>query len=72
MDGEGEVLTTVFAATTEGKPGGYGIPNDVVAAAVNRVRGRGRGQHRPLHLTVARVAAGLAGRPLTIGKLGPR
>ncbi len=41
MDGEGRVLTTVFAATTEGKPGGYGIPNEVVAAAVNQSAGAG-------------------------------
>jgi S1-C subfamily serine protease len=41
VDGEGEVLTTVFAATTEGKPGGYGIPNEVIAAAVNDSAGAG-------------------------------
>ena len=41
MDGDGEVVTTVFAATTEGKPGGYGIPNEIVAAAVNESAGAG-------------------------------
>ena len=41
VDGEGRVLTTVFAATTAGKPGGYGIPNGVVAAAVNQSAGSG-------------------------------
>lgn len=35
VDGGGRVLTTVFAATTEGKPGGYGVPNDVVGAALD-------------------------------------
>ena len=33
VDAKGRVLTTVFAATTEGKPGGYGVPNEIVRAA---------------------------------------
>jgi S1-C subfamily serine protease len=41
VDGAGQVMATVFAATTEGKPGGYGIPNDIVAAAVNQSAGSG-------------------------------
>jgi uncharacterized membrane protein required for colicin V production len=35
VDGGGGVLTTVFAATTEGRPGGYGVPNDVVSDALS-------------------------------------
>jgi S1-C subfamily serine protease len=34
VDGNGRVLTTVFAATTSGKPGGYGVPNDLVREAL--------------------------------------
>ena len=32
---DGSVLTTVFASTTSGKPGGYGIPNSVVDDALS-------------------------------------
>jgi S1-C subfamily serine protease len=35
VDANGKVMGTVFAATTQGKPGGYAVPNDVVAAALN-------------------------------------
>ncbi len=35
VDGDGRVMGTVFAATTQGKPGGYAVPNDVVAGALN-------------------------------------
>jgi hypothetical protein len=28
-------MGTVFAATTQGKPGGYAVPNNVVAAALS-------------------------------------
>jgi S1-C subfamily serine protease len=34
VDGEGRVLTTVFASTLSGRAGGYGIPNDVVGDAL--------------------------------------
>jgi S1-C subfamily serine protease len=34
VDGAGAVLTTVFAATTEGKPSGYGVPNEIVREAL--------------------------------------
>ena len=34
VDGDGRVLTTVFAATTTGKAGGYGVPNAIVAGAL--------------------------------------
>ena len=34
VDGDGRVLTTVFAATTSGKPGGFGVPNSIVSAAL--------------------------------------
>ena len=39
VDGKGRVLTTVFAATTEGRAGGYGVPNDVVEAALSDTTG---------------------------------
>jgi S1-C subfamily serine protease len=35
VDAGGRVMGTVFAATTQGKPGGYAVPNDVVADALN-------------------------------------
>jgi S1-C subfamily serine protease len=34
VDRAGNVLTTIFAATTEGKPSGYGVPNQVVEEAL--------------------------------------
>jgi S1-C subfamily serine protease len=34
VDAAGQVMGTVFAATTQGKPGGYAVSNDVVAAAL--------------------------------------
>ena len=35
VDGNGRVMGTVFAATTQGKPGGYAVPNSVVASALD-------------------------------------
>ena len=35
VDGRGRVMGTVFAATTQGKPGGYAVANSVVARALN-------------------------------------
>jgi S1-C subfamily serine protease len=35
VDGAGKVMGTVFAATTQGKPGGYAVPNEVVSAALS-------------------------------------
>jgi S1-C subfamily serine protease len=35
VDANGKVMGTVFAATTQGKPGGYAVPNDVVAQALS-------------------------------------
>jgi S1-C subfamily serine protease len=35
VDGAGRVMGTVFAATTKGKPGGYAVPNDVIAEALS-------------------------------------
>ncbi len=35
VDGKGRVLATVFAATTSGRPGGYGVPNDLVRSALS-------------------------------------
>jgi uncharacterized membrane protein required for colicin V production len=34
VDRDGRVLATVFAATTSGPPGGYGVPNAIVGDAV--------------------------------------
>ena len=34
VNGAGRVMGTVFAATTHGKPGGYAVPNSVVASAL--------------------------------------
>jgi hypothetical protein len=39
VDGRGQVLTTVFAATTSGPRGGYGVPNDVVRRELSRAGG---------------------------------
>ena len=40
VGGDGRVLTTVFAATVGSRPrGGYGVPNDVVRAALRRAGG---------------------------------
>ena len=39
VDGEGRVVTTIFAATTSGPRGGYGVPNDVVRSALGDARG---------------------------------
>jgi S1-C subfamily serine protease len=35
VDAAGRVMGTVFAATTQGKPGGYAVPNGVVASALS-------------------------------------
>lgn len=34
VDSRGQVMATVFAATTTGPPGGFAVPNDVVRAAL--------------------------------------
>jgi S1-C subfamily serine protease len=34
VDGAGRVLTTVFASTESGRPGGFGVPNSVVREAL--------------------------------------
>lgn len=39
VDGAGKVMGTVFAATTQGKPGGYAVPNAVVARALSDATG---------------------------------
>ena len=39
VDGEGRVVTTVFAATTRGPRGGYGVPNAVVRRALRGAGG---------------------------------
>jgi S1-C subfamily serine protease len=39
VDGRGRVLATVFAATTSGTPGGFGVPDEQVEEALQRVGG---------------------------------
>ena len=39
VDGQGRVVTTIFAATTSGERGGYGVPNPIVERALGRVGG---------------------------------
>jgi S1-C subfamily serine protease len=36
VDADGDVVTTVFAATTSGPRGGFGVPNAIVRAALRR------------------------------------
>jgi len=40
VDGAGRVVTTIFAATTSGTRGGYGVPNAVVRRALDGAGGR--------------------------------
>lgn len=35
VNGDGRVLGTIFAATTQGKPGGYAVPNSIVSGALS-------------------------------------
>jgi S1-C subfamily serine protease len=39
VDGDGRVVTTVFASTRGGPRGGYGVPDDIVARAVRTATG---------------------------------
>ena len=39
VDAAGRVMGTVFAATTNGKPGGYAVPNGVVSEALGEAGG---------------------------------
>jgi S1-C subfamily serine protease len=39
VDGRGRVVTTIFAATTSGPRGGYGVPNEVTRAALDGASG---------------------------------
>jgi len=41
VDMRGQVMATVFAATTTGPAGGYGVPNEVVGEALRRAVGSG-------------------------------
>ncbi len=41
VDRRGRVMATVFAATTNGPAGGYGVPNEVVGEALRRASGIG-------------------------------
>jgi S1-C subfamily serine protease len=40
IDGSGRVIATIFAATTTGPRGGYGVPNSVVRRVLSRRRDR--------------------------------
>ena len=57
VDGRGRVVTTIFAATTSGPRGGYGVPNAVVRAALGDARG-------PVSTGPLRLSA--PGRPATL------
>ena len=39
VDAQGRVLATIFAATTRGPRGGYGVPNGVVREALREATG---------------------------------
>ena len=39
VDGRGRVVATIFAATTSGPRGGYGVPNDIVREALGSASG---------------------------------
>lgn len=39
VDSRGRVMATVFAATTTGPPGGFGVPNNIVRSALNETAG---------------------------------
>jgi S1-C subfamily serine protease len=39
VDMRGRVMATVFAATTSGRPGGYGVPNELVRDALRESQG---------------------------------
>jgi S1-C subfamily serine protease len=39
VDGRGRVVTTIFAATTSGSRGGFGVPNAVVRSTLGRASG---------------------------------
>ena len=41
VDGRGRVVTTVFAATTSGPRGGFGVPNAIVRDALDGAGVRG-------------------------------
>jgi S1-C subfamily serine protease len=41
VDADGRVVTTVFAATTSGPRGGFGVPNAIARAALERARRSG-------------------------------
>lgn len=40
VDARGEVVTTVFAATTDGSDSGFGVPDSIVRDALSKARGR--------------------------------
>jgi S1-C subfamily serine protease len=40
VDGAGRVIATIFAATTQGPRGGYGVPNSVVRRVLSQLRDR--------------------------------
>ena len=55
VDGRGRVVTTIFAATTSGPRGGYGVPNAVVRSRARRLERAGL--HRSLRRSPGRRAA---------------
>ena len=49
VDADGQVVTTVFAATTSGPRGGFGVPNSIVRTRSGARRDVQRRGHRPLY-----------------------
>jgi S1-C subfamily serine protease len=39
VDGRGRVVTTIFAATTSGPRGGFGVPNAIVRTTLAKASG---------------------------------
>ena len=69
VDGDGDVLTTVFAASlADGPPSGLGVPNDVVAAGARGPARRGR--QRPLRRLSLRVSGARVWLSVTLDRGG--
>ena len=69
VDADGQVVTTVFAATTSGPRGGFGVPNALVRAALDARRGLERRVNRPLHRAgSAPTLPALMGKTLVIAE----
>ena len=67
VDGDGRVVTTVFAATTRGPRGGYGVPNAVVAPRARTDTG-GPVSTRSRAAGLSRYPAAAMGKTLVIAE----